>query len=255
VDTERTDMRIAEKIIYGVALLGLLFKIQHWPLAGILLVLGLNALAIVYFPLAALWFGRPTRRDQVLWFSIFSGFGLSVMLIGLLFKLQHWPMANAYLLLGTVLCAVIALLCLLLRRGRTDLASYFRGILWRASILGGLGALSIYGRSLKQGDPPIEPVETAAPPAMSLRPDWAKHIAGSNATGVFVLFEPDSNTIQLSEEARAFKGFLPASTFKVFYSLVALQEKAVADERAMADVPKRYTFTYALLQREGWVDR
>jgi beta-lactamase class D len=48
-----------------------------------------------------------------------------------------------------------------------------------------------------------------------------------------VLWEPDSNRIQLSDSARAHTGFLPASTFKVFNSLVALQEKAVPDEHAI----------------------
>lgn len=228
-------MRLTEKILFGIALIGLLFKMQHWPFAGVMVVLSLSSLALLYFPLAAIWFGRPAMRDQVIGFSIAGGFALSTMLIGFLFKLQHWPMANAYVTLGTFCCALIAVLCLVLRRGKPVLSSYFRSLLLRASILGGLGALSIFGRSLKQTPALVEgeQLEVLAPSTPTLRDDWAQQIADSAATGVFVLFEPDSNRIQVSDSARAFKGFLPASTFKIFNALVALQEGAVKDEHTI----------------------
>lgn len=226
-------MRTAEKVIFGFLAAGLIFKIQHWPFAGVILVLSISALSVFYFPLGALWFGRPARQDQMTWFSLVSGLALCTMLMGHLFKLQHWPLANAHLMLGTVCCAVIAVLCLVLRGRRPGLASYFRGILLRASVLGGLGALTILGRSLRPQPSPIDtPVipEVVVAPTVSVRSDWAQQISDSAATGVFVLWEPDSDRMQLSEEKRAYKGFLPASTFKVFNSLVALQEGAVKDE-------------------------
>lgn len=142
-------MRLAEKIVLGIVLTGMLFRLMHWPFAGLLLILSLSTLATFYFPLAVLWFGRPSMRDQVIWFSIVAGFGLSIMLVGLLFKLQHWPLANAYVVMGTVFCAALALLSVTLGRKKPEHAAYFRGVLWRASILGGIGALMLVGRSLK----------------------------------------------------------------------------------------------------------
>jgi beta-lactamase class D len=65
------------------------------------------------------------------------------------------------------------------------------------------------------------------------RDDWARIIANSELAGVFVLWEPDSARLQASDTVRANKGFLPASTFKVFNSLVALQTGAVADEHVI----------------------
>lgn len=69
------------------------------------------------------------------------------------------------------------------------------------------------------------------PPSLIPRADWAQHLTDSGLVGTFVLWEPDSARLQASDTARANKGFLPASTFKVFNSLVALQTGAVANEQ------------------------
>lgn len=70
---------------------------------------------------------------------------------------------------------------------------------------------------------------TGSSPVMAYRADWATLISDSGLTGVFVLWEPDSFTLESSDTVRANKGFLPASTFKVFNSLVALETGAVSD--------------------------
>ena len=236
-------MRLAERILFGITLIGILFRMQHWPLAGLLLILGLSTLAVFYFPLGALWFGRPTMRDQVIWFSVASGFGLSLMLIGLLFKVQRWSLSDAYVMLGTMFCAILAVLCIVLRSKKPELAHYFRGVLWRASFFGGIGALMLFGKSLKSAEPEVPSAQgTTTKPSLLIRADWAQQITDSATTGVFVLFEPDSNKVQVSDSVRASKGFLPASTFKIFNALVALQEGAVANEHTIIPwdgVPKR----------------
>lgn len=81
-----------------------------------------------------------------------------------------------------------------------------------------------------------EPIHGAAiPPKLSARSDWAQQLADSGAVGTFVLWEPDRARLQASDTARARWGFLPASTFKVFNSLVALQTGAVADEHTIIE--------------------
>lgn len=74
---------------------------------------------------------------------------------------------------------------------------------------------------------------TGSSPEVEHRADWAQVIADSGCSGVFVLWEPDSFRFEVSDTVREHKGFLPASTFKVFNSLVALQTGAVADERTI----------------------
>ena len=74
---------------------------------------------------------------------------------------------------------------------------------------------------------------TGSSPAIDHRADWARMIADSAVTGVFVLWEPDSFRLETSDTVRIDSGFLPASTFKIFNSLVALQTGAVADEHTI----------------------
>ncbi len=74
---------------------------------------------------------------------------------------------------------------------------------------------------------------TGPGPRLVHRPDHAQLLRDSGLTGVFVLWEPDSFRLEASDTVRADSGFLPASTFKIFNSLVALQTGAVADERTV----------------------
>ncbi|HRH68732.1 MAG TPA: penicillin-binding transpeptidase domain-containing protein [Flavobacteriales bacterium] len=225
-------MKRAEQFFIGLFITAVLFRVMHWPMSGMLMILSTSLLSILYFPLAALWFGDPERRDQVLWLSVAGGFALSMQLMGILFAFQRWPLALSFLRIGTVLCITIVVLGLLVRSKKPALAAYFRALLIRAGSIGVLGALLLY---LHSGATPVQighdiRPEVAQGPSTVLRPEWAQQIADSNAVGVFVLWEPDSQRLQTSDSVRMKKGFLPASTFKVFNSLVALQEGAVADE-------------------------
>lgn len=56
------------------------------------------------------------------------------------------------------------------------------------------------------------------------RPDWGKFFQEKQLDGTFVLKKIDSEEISVFNALRADTGFIPASTFKIFNSLVALQE-------------------------------
>jgi beta-lactamase class D len=55
-----------------------------------------------------------------------------------------------------------------------------------------------------------------------LRPEWNRHFDDVRATGVFVLYDVAAGTVRRSDAKRASLRFLPASTFKVFSSMAAL---------------------------------
>lgn len=74
---------------------------------------------------------------------------------------------------------------------------------------------------------------TGSSPTVKHRADWAQLLTDSGITGVFLLWEPDSFRLQSSDTVRMDSGFLPASTFKILNSLVALQTGAVADEHTI----------------------
>ncbi|MEF3698272.1 class D beta-lactamase [Desulfolutivibrio sp.] len=72
---------------------------------------------------------------------------------------------------------------------------------------------------------------SAALPGMAVtdRPDWGRHFAAAGVTGTMVLStDGDAPTVQAYDPARAATGFLPASTFKIPNSLIALETGVVA---------------------------
>jgi len=101
VDTKYKNMKQTMKIsaIAGTVLLGFsaLFKIMHWPFAGILLTLGGFVLAFVFMPsaLTVLWKETHNRKWLFLYISAFiSGM---LFIIGVVSKVQHWPLAGLIL--------------------------------------------------------------------------------------------------------------------------------------------------------------
>jgi hypothetical protein len=88
-------------IIGGVTtILGTLFKVMHWPLAGVLLLLGLAITGLLFMP-TALYVNYKSKegiRDRA---TIIAGFAGGILLTFFaLFKVMHWPGASALLILS-----------------------------------------------------------------------------------------------------------------------------------------------------------
>lgn len=104
VDTKYRNMKKLMKIsgVAGTILLGFaaLFKIQHWPAAGIMLTLGALLLSTLFLPsaLGVIWKESHSRKRIFLYVSAFlTAF---FFIIGTLFKIQHWPAAGIVLALS-----------------------------------------------------------------------------------------------------------------------------------------------------------
>lgn len=87
-------------------LAGTIFKIMHWPGAGVMMVLGAGILVLAYLPML-LWHKlRESPSDERL--MHLSGFvGLSLTTLGVLFKIMHWPGAGMMLVLGMSTLALL----------------------------------------------------------------------------------------------------------------------------------------------------
>ena len=97
---------IAGTIMFGFATL---FKIQHWPLAGVLMLLGAVTLALIFMPSAMVVLWKETHNRNRL-FLFISGFVTGMLfIVGTLFKIQHWPVAGSILSLSvlTAICFFI----------------------------------------------------------------------------------------------------------------------------------------------------
>jgi translation initiation factor 2 beta subunit (eIF-2beta)/eIF-5 len=106
VDTKYRFMKNTMKIsgVAGTVLFGFaaMFKIQHWPFAGALMTLGALVLAFIFLPsaLSVLWKETHNRKRLFLVFSAF--FAGMLFIFGILFKIQHWPMAGTILTLAAL---------------------------------------------------------------------------------------------------------------------------------------------------------
>ena len=93
---------IAGTIMFGFATL---FKIQHWPPASAMMVLGAFILAFIFMPSALVVLWKETHNKKRL-FLFLSGFITGMLFIfGTLFKIQHWPVAG-YILSLSVISAI-----------------------------------------------------------------------------------------------------------------------------------------------------
>lgn len=125
---------IAGTIMFGFATL---FKIQHWPYAGAMMVLGAFILAFVFMPSALVVLWKESHNRNRL-FLFISGFLTGMLfIIGTLFKIQHWPEAGIILTLS-VFCAIFFFIpSLLLNR----LADPVKKPKRKVYILGAAGAI------------------------------------------------------------------------------------------------------------------
>jgi hypothetical protein len=106
VDTKYRNMKITMKIsgIAGTILLGFaaLFKIIHWPGAGIMLTLGSLILAFVFMPSALTVLWKETHSGKKLFLYISAFITAMLFIVGVTSKVQHWPMAGLILAVASL---------------------------------------------------------------------------------------------------------------------------------------------------------
>ncbi len=164
IDKKYRIMKKTMKTIGLVSLalitIGALFKIQHWPGAGILLTLGFFFLGAVFMP-SALWVKKKEAKLKgPVCIYIVSVIGCLPFIFGFLFKIQHWPGAGILLTLGFSILAGILLPALLITKlldkdskhlrltyiiGYFALSNYLMGSLFKIQHWPGAGIMLILG--------------------------------------------------------------------------------------------------------------
>ena len=90
-------------------LLGSIFKIQHWPGAGAMYILGGALLCFVFMPL----FLTVRIKEKVgklnTWTNVLGVLSGIALCSGILFKIMHWPLANVLMNSGGLVLLVIFL--------------------------------------------------------------------------------------------------------------------------------------------------
>jgi hypothetical protein len=87
---------------------GTLFKVQHWPMAGMMLTVGAGIGIFLFIP--ALLINRmndPEKKAKHPAY-IMGAAGAMLYIAGLLFKIQHWPMSLVLMVAGLILLIILA---------------------------------------------------------------------------------------------------------------------------------------------------
>jgi hypothetical protein len=141
IDTKYRNMKKTMKIsgIAGTVMLGFaaLFKIMHWPGAGIMLSFGSLLLAFVFMPsaLSVLW--KETHSGKKLFLYISAFITAMLFIVGVTSKVQHWPMAGLILAVAS-LSGILAFVPALLAAGLKDQENRQKKIVY---ILGAAGLI------------------------------------------------------------------------------------------------------------------
>jgi hypothetical protein len=106
--TKRVFLFISAFIAGATFITGTLFKINHWPGAGFMLIIGAISGVLLFIP--ALLVNRlndpenKAKRPAL----ILGALGVIFYILGLLFKIQHWPMATFLMVVGLITLCIIA---------------------------------------------------------------------------------------------------------------------------------------------------
>ena len=87
---------------------GALFKIQHWPGAGIILLLAAVFGILFFIPAITISKLRDDETRSKRPVYLVGALGIILYIAGLFFKIQHWPLATLLLISGVLFICVIA---------------------------------------------------------------------------------------------------------------------------------------------------
>lgn len=97
-------MKISGYISSLMILSGAFFKFNHWPGAGPLMVVGAFFLAVLFLPLLfILKFKSSAESNRSVVLSSIAFVSASLICVGILFKIMHWPGAQMIIIAGGVL--------------------------------------------------------------------------------------------------------------------------------------------------------
>jgi hypothetical protein len=79
---------------------GVIFKVEHWPAAGIMITAGIMILVLLFFPVALINSYKAEGNTQNKLLYIVTYITCFVVFTGMLFKIMHWPNAGVALLIA-----------------------------------------------------------------------------------------------------------------------------------------------------------
>ena len=95
-------------IAISIYLITLLFRVQHWPGAGIILLYGTLFNLFISIPVIAIYIMSKSGPDRTR--NSFGIISVFILVAGWTLKINHWPGASIMITLGTVLLILFIIL-------------------------------------------------------------------------------------------------------------------------------------------------
>lgn len=90
-------------IVINLILFGSLFKLMHWPGAGVMITTGFVLFSLWILPASLLNHYKGADQKKKKWVYITVFLVVAIDFIGALFKIQHWPGASILFLIGILI--------------------------------------------------------------------------------------------------------------------------------------------------------
>jgi hypothetical protein len=81
-------------------LMGVIFKVNHWSGAGIILMLSILLMVLLFFPIALTTSYKQHKDKSQLHLYIIAYITIAIESLGMLFKIMHWPGASVLIFIG-----------------------------------------------------------------------------------------------------------------------------------------------------------
>jgi hypothetical protein len=135
-------------VTFLIVLTGIMFKLNHWPGAGYLLVIGLVTLVLVFTPVALNSSYRDEGTKQNLPLYIVTWITCFIVFTAILFKIMHWPGAGILMTISLPFPYIVFLPVFLIVTGRNKNFSIYNTVfvlmlLVINSVFSGLLALNV----------------------------------------------------------------------------------------------------------------
>lgn len=98
----KTLFTIITYLSFSIFMAGVLFKVQHWPGSGMLLVVGLGSITFLFLPYLLFQNLKSSTNKRQKRIYIVGYISLMIYILGFVFKIMHWPGAAIMLMLGSV---------------------------------------------------------------------------------------------------------------------------------------------------------
>lgn len=99
---------------------GIIFKVQHWPGAPILISAGILSALFLFVPAGVHSMLRNDDRRVPAWIIIWGGISAAIFGAGYLLKIMHWPGASLLILSGITLFAILVVPSYIWHRSKNE---------------------------------------------------------------------------------------------------------------------------------------